>query len=240
MPDSEGMMSPRKVPEVVRAVVFDLDDTLVESKVDYGKFKRLVIERIASNGEDKSRYSPTETIVSILARYEESLGQKGVPDEVIRERLAELDRIMDAVELERVSETRPIKGAAELLSLLRSKEIKIGILTRGCEEYAAQALSRAGLLDLVDAVECRSSDVKAKPDPEQYLRLVRALGVDKRETLLVGDHPIDAKCAANTDVAFIAVGTGDVSEEVMRDAGSAEYFTDVGQLAAWFEKRLYS
>ncbi len=232
------MAEARRVPENIQAVIFDLDDTLVESTVDYGKFKRLVIERIASRGEDRSAYSPNETVVAIVERYERSMGAQSLPESTIRERLAELDRIMDEVELENVAGTAAIKGAAGLLRLLRNRGIKVGILTRGCDEYATQALTRAGLIESVDAVECRSSDVKAKPSPDQYLRLVRLLDVEKDRTILVGDHPIDAKCAQNADVAFVAVGTGDVSEQIMRDAGAAEYFADVGHMAAWFERRL--
>jgi HAD superfamily hydrolase (TIGR01549 family) len=229
---------PMSLPRRIRAVIFDLDDTLVESTVDFAKFKRLVIQRIGTYGDDSSRYSPNETIVKIIARFEDRMRDRGVEENRIRTMLAELDRIMDGVELERVSETAAIDGAVELLGYLRKKGIRIGILTRGCEEYALTALSITGMRTLVDEVECRNSNTKAKPDPDSYLNLVRELGVPKDETIFVGDHPIDAQCAANAEVAFIAVLTGDVPEEDLRDAGSAEVFPDVKQMVGWFERLL--
>ncbi len=227
------------LPAKLKAVIFDLDDTLVFSTVDYSKFKRQVIERIASHGEDGSLYSPDETVVRIISRYEAHMKSKGLPAEEIRSRLSELDRIMDKVELERVGETEAIPGAAKLLETLRSKGVKIGILTRGCREYASHALARAGLLELVDEVECRNSHSKPKPDPESYLRLVRALGVRKEETLFVGDHPIDAQCALNAGVGFIAVESGDVPKERFEEMECLGVFKDVGQLVEWFEKNLH-
>lgn len=234
--DPEKMAAERTMR--LKAVVFDLDDTLVLSTIDFGKFKRLVIERLAKWGEPKGLYSPNETIVSILKRYEDRARESGVGEKELRNRFEELDQIMNSVELERVSDTVPIRGAAELLGLLRARGIRIGVLTRGCHEYATQALSITRLDGLVDKIECRNSNSKAKPDPEAYLRLVANLGVRPDETLFVGDHPIDAQCASNAGVPFVAVKTGDVPEEDLRAAGSLEVFEDVGQMVDWLVSRL--
>lgn len=220
--------------------MFDLDDTLVESTVDYAKFKRLVIDRMVSHGEQRERYRPEETIVAIIARYEASLREKGASESTIRDRLRELDDIMDAVEMERAHETKAISGAADILRALRRHGLRIGILTRGCEEYARTALKVVGIEALVDEIESRNSETKAKPDPDAYLKLVSRLGVDKDETVFVGDHPIDAQCARNAGVMFVAVRTGDVPDEVLESAGSAAVFQDVGQMIDWFEELLKS
>lgn len=222
----------------IRAVVFDLDDTLVSSTVNYGKFKSLVIDKIVSDGEDRSLYSPAETVVRIISRYEGRLREAGTAEAEVRRKLSELDRIMDAVELERVGETVAIVGAERLLRTLRGRRIGIGVLTRGCRAYAESALAASGLAGLVDAVECRNSDAKPKPDPESYLRLVDALGVRKEETLFVGDHLIDAQCASNAGVPFVGVLSGDVPEEELLKVGSVMVFRDAGELASWVEETL--
>ena len=217
----------------VKAIVFDLDDTLVESTVDFPKFKSLVIDRLVDHGESRGDYSLNETVVAIINRYESRLRKKGMPEKEIKRRIAELDKIMDSVEMERVSETAAYDGARKLLGLLRTNGIKVGVLTRGCHEYAKEALANTGLSGYVDALECRNSETKPKPDPEAYLKLVAALGVSKDETIFIGDHPLDAQCAANAGVPFIAVRTGDVPEEDLRKAGSVEVFTDIGEVARW-------
>lgn len=222
----------------LRAVIFDLDDTLVISTVDFPKFKRLVIDRIEAFGEDRSMYSPSETIVLIVRRFEDRMRAAGVPEREVNGMLAELDRIMDAVELEKVDETEAIPGAAGTLALLRDRGIKVGVLTRGCATYAARAMARTGLDGLVDAMECRNSETRPKPYPDSYLRLTKALGVEKDETLFVGDHPIDAQCAANAGVPFIGVMTGDVPEPELRRIGSFMVVTGLDELRTHLEHML--
>ncbi len=225
------MKVPSETPaKPLRAVVFDLDDTLVVSTVDFPKFKGLVLDRIESFGEDRSAYDPSGTIVTILDRFEARTRGKGVPEDRIRRMLAELDRIMDQVELEKVHQTAAIAGAAETLSFLKDRGLKIGVLTRGCEAYAREAMRRTGIDRFVDAIECRNSDARPKPYPDSYLRLVAALGVSKDETVFVGDHAIDARCAENAGVPFIGVGTGDVPEQDLLEAGASMVLKDVGEL----------
>ncbi|MBU0623490.1 MAG: HAD family hydrolase, partial [Candidatus Thermoplasmatota archaeon] len=127
-----------------------------------------------------------------------------------------------------------------LLKLLRKNGVKVGILTRGCEKYTRSALARTGMLELVDGIECRNADTKPKPNPEAYLKLVLRLEVKKEETLFVGDHLIDAQCAANAGVPFVAVETGNVPEEDLRKAGCVELFHDIGDLTKWLERTLSS
>ena len=228
----------KKAPKRLKAVIFDLDDTLVLSSIDFGKFKGLVIDRIVQWGDDEKLYSPSDTIVVILKRYEDRARARGMSQTELRRKLEELDRIMNSVELEHVHETLPIQGAAEVLRLLRKHGVRIGVLTRGCHDYANRALSVTRMADLVDELECRNSDSKPKPDPEAYLRLAAALGADPGETIFVGDHPIDAQCAKNAGVRFVAVMTGDVPEHRLKEAGSEEVFEDVGKMADWFLKFL--
>ncbi len=219
----------------LRAVIFDLDDTLVQSEVDFGKFRKLVIDRITEYGEDRDNYDPSDLIVTILGQFEENQRASSVPENAIRSRLAELDAIMDQVEMERADQTIAIKGAVELLKMLKTNGVRIGILTRGCRQYAEHVLERTGLIEMVDGLECRNSDTRPKPSPDAYLRLVHALGIEKDETVFVGDHVIDAQCAKNAGVPFISVMTGDVPEDILREAGSIAVFQDVGHLIHWFE-----
>jgi len=222
----------------VKGVIFDLDDTLVLSTVDYVRFKRLIIERIALEGEDVRDYRPDDGIISLIDRFRHGMEASGRSPSEVQEVLREFDQIMDDVELERADETKAIPGAAGLLALLRDRGVKIGVLTRGCERYARFVLRLTGMLDLVDAIECRNSDVPPKPSPEPYWRLAAQLGLQPEETVFVGDHLIDAKCASSAGVMFIGVRTGDLTEQELRDAGSTEVFTSVAEMMPWFDEAL--
>ena len=221
--------------KTLKGVVFDLDDTLVLSTVDYVRFKRLIIERIALEGEDPSEYDPTEGIMQLIGRFRQSMTARGRAEPETRRALADIEAIMDGVEMERVRETRGIPGAKELLQTLRDKGIKIGVLTRGCERYATTVLEMTEMLELVDELECRNSEVPPKPSPEPYWRVVGRLKLEICDTVFVGDHFLDAACAREAGVPFIGVRTGDLTEEQLRDAGSIEVLESVADMIAWFD-----
>ncbi|HIH00716.1 TPA: HAD family hydrolase [Thermoplasmata archaeon] len=222
----------------LRGVIFDLDDTLVLSTVDYARFKRLIIDRISSMGDDPGLYSPDEGIIGLIDRFSERMLGKGWTKGQVNETLDEFEAIMDSVEMERVHETRVLEGARELLEYLDSRGVRIGILTRGCATYAEEALRLSGLRDHVHALECRNPSMPAKPNPEPYWHLVEQLGLRPEETVFVGDYLLDAICAQRAGVPFIGVMTGDLTEEQLREAGSVAVFPSVAHLVPWFESVL--
>ncbi len=218
--------------------MFDLDDTLIQSTVDYERFKILIIERIASKGDDPSRYSPDEGIVGLIDRFAERMRSNGWSEAQVTASLEEFEEIMDSVELERVHDTDELSGAREVLEYLRSRDVRVGILTRGCQEYAEEALRLTGLREFVQAIECRNTRTPAKPNPEPYWHLVEQLGLRPEQTIFVGDHFIDATCAARAGVPFVGVLTGSLSEHALREAGSVEVFRSVSAMLPWLEELL--
>jgi HAD superfamily hydrolase (TIGR01549 family) len=218
----------------LKGVVFDLDDTLIQSTVDYARFKKLIIQSISSMGDDPSLYSSEEGIVGLIDRFADRMRSRGWAAERVEEALEEFERIMDAVELERVQETRELEGAREVLEYLASRDVRIGILTRGCREYAEEALRLTGLREYVHALECRNAGMPAKPNPEPYWHLVEQMGLRPDDTVFVGDHLLDAMCAGRAGVPFVGVMTGDLEEQILREAGSVEVFRSVADLLPWF------
>jgi HAD superfamily hydrolase (TIGR01549 family) len=226
------------VRQALRGVVFDLDDTLILSTVDYARFKRLIIENISSKGENASLYSPDQGIVELIDRFADRMLRRGWTSEQLKASLDEFEMIMDGVEMERVHETRELEGARDVLEYLISRDIRVGILTRGCRDYAEEALRLTGLRDYVHAVECRNRSMPAKPNPEPYWHLVEQLGLRPEETVFVGDHQLDAVCAGRAGVRFVGVLTGDLTEKALVEAGSIAVFGSVADLLPWFRAAL--
>ncbi len=219
----------------LRGIVFDLDDTLVQSTVDYERFKMLIIRRIASKGDDPSQYSPDEGIVGLVDKFAERMRSCGWSEAQVTASLEEFEEIMDGVELERVHDTGELKGAREVLEYLRSRDIRVGILTRGCQKYAEEALRLTGLREFVQVIECRNTGMPAKPNPRPYWHLVEQLGLRPEQTIFVGDHFIDATCAARAGVPFVGVLTGSLDEQTLREAGSVEVFGSVSAMLPWLK-----
>ena len=108
----------------------------------------------------------------------------------------------------------PFPGSAESLDIIRSKGLKVGLLTRGSLEYARRALGP--LYERFDFVMGRDhSDYdNAKPSPVAMREFAEGLGVRPEEILYVGDNTTDWMSAHGAGARFVGVRTGSGSDEL--------------------------
>lgn len=103
--------------------------------------------------------------------------------------------------------TPPTAGVAPLLRRLRSRGIRIAVLSNDLEASLEAFLNGHGLRSLVDVV--RGSDAPPhKPDPQAALLLCRLLGCRPEATGLVGDAADDLQVAADAGLAWSLAYTG--------------------------------
>ena len=192
----------------VKAVVFDLDGTLIHLTIDFKKMRREVVEVFERRGVKRGVLTPTETTLKIVEKGVEEMRRMGFSEDEVRETLREVDDIMDRIELEATSKIKPIEGVREAVAELKRLGLKVAILTRGHSTYAEKAMEACGISDLVDVVVTRDDDVEAKPRPEALIVIAKKLGVDLDEVLVVGDHEIDHMCSKSAGARFVGVLTG--------------------------------
>lgn len=192
-------MTPR-----IDAVVFDLDNTLVDSKVDFARMRSLIedyiIEKHPGIGPLKAR-----TTMELI----ETFAEHG--DDGLEEDLVTIHRIMDETEIESSGKATPLIDVIEVLASLREMGLKLGLLTRSCEDYSRRVLGDS--IGIFDSISCRSPGKPAKPDPAPLEEMARDMDVDVQKTLLVGDHVMDGHCARSAGAMFLAVTTGSSSRE---------------------------
>jgi putative hydrolase of the HAD superfamily len=78
-------------------------------------------------------------------------------------------------------------GAGELLSELRRRGLRIGVLTNYLREVQLETLEATGLLPLVDAL-VTVGEAPPKPHPDSYRTICAALEVLPQQAVMVGDH----------------------------------------------------
>lgn len=119
---------------------------------------------------------------------------------------------------------RAVDGAHEILQDLRRRGIAIGILTNGQRAQQEQKLEATGLLPLVDVVLTPEQTGYPKPDSRAFHALAAELGFAPREVGFVGDNPdhdIAGARAAGLPAAVVAVGrSGTGAELSLERAGS--------------------
>ena len=197
-----------------RAVCFDMDGTLLDTKVDYGRMASLILERLAEAGVPQELLDGRKGYKFNVDRAFEWM-MKNRSDSEIQEVSDSVAKAARDLEMERVDEARPFPGVPEMLAEIRAKGYRTGVLTRGCREYAETAMRIAGVDGYIDAMVCRDDypEVDAKPSPVAMGHMADALGVRPDEILYVGDHKMDWMCARDASAKFVAVTSGTFTRE---------------------------
>jgi putative hydrolase of the HAD superfamily len=101
---------------------------------------------------------------------------------------AELDEVFAGYRTQYTNNWIAYPDARPALEVARSNGWRIGVLTNGSTRQQNAKLRTIGLADLIDVV-CTSEDLGvSKPAPEAYLRTCAALGTDPADTLMIGDN----------------------------------------------------
>jgi len=188
-----------------KAVVFDLDGTLIDSLGDIAAaLNRLFKEENLPELSLDQVQSLVGGGVSILLRtaWDQAGLSLSAPD---LERLTKrfLGLYLEAAALK----TIVFDGVPETLKALRAKGWRIGICTNKPDIITQRVLDDLGLSPLVDAV-VGGDFPRRKPDGEHVLETLRRLNADPKKSLYVGDSATDiiAAKAAGVPVACVAFG----------------------------------
>lgn len=204
---------------MVRAIVFDLDGTLIQSNIDYDGMRKCAADALAAEGVPPERLGQSRRIWEIVMGGERMLKELGISPERCRQTMAKINDGLNAIELEALRSVEPTAHVHEALEALRGLGLKIGVATRGCNAYATGSLEQTDLTKYVDALLARDDVEHPKPDPRHLLQVVEALGVSADDVVFVGDTATDMKTAADAGISFIGFLRNDEWGKRLRDAG---------------------
>lgn len=128
---------------------------------------------------------------------------------------------------------RAFPGACDLVSDLRARGARLGLVTSKAREMGLRTLGACTLTDAFDALVFADDVANGKPDPEPVLLALDRLGVaPARDVLMVGDSPHDIEAGRRAGVATAAVLWGPFQPTALRDAGPDHLLPDFASLSA--------
>jgi len=178
----------------VRAVLFDLDNTLI----DFLTFKKETAKAAAKAMVDQGfPLTEVEAYGRIFAVYDEKgIEHQKTFHDVIRPLNLEVnraERIQQAAivaYLRRKFETlRPYPMVKPTLAKLRERKLKLGIVTDAPRNKAWQRLVLCGLENEFDFVVTHDDTLEMKPHPSPFHLALQKLGFLSPACLFVGDNP---------------------------------------------------
>jgi phosphoglycolate phosphatase len=199
-----------------KAVLFDLDGTLVDSLADLGDATNIVLDRLGLPGHppDAYRYFVGEGIRVLATR---ALPQTQRNEEMI-ERCTQA--VIETYNQRLLAKTRLYDGIADLLDGLRSNGVGLAVLSNKLDGQTRRIAD--GLLTPwpFARIVGHRPPIPKKPDPTAALQIADELGLAPAEFLYLGDTAIDMQTAGAAGMFAVGVLWGFRPAEELIQAGA--------------------
>jgi phosphoglycolate phosphatase len=187
-------------PETLRLIVFDWDGTLMDSETQivHSLFGAIADMQLEARSVDQCR-----NIIGLGLR-EAVTSLYPDRDDAFAERFVERYR-HHWFRISQDSELFP--GARETLSVLKEAGFLLAIATGKARVGLDRVLHQTGLVEVFASTRC-ADETQSKPHPQMLQEILRELGVDAGQTLMVGDTEYDMDMARDAGVHPVAVSYG--------------------------------
>jgi len=185
----------------VRALVFDLDGTLIDSKLDLA----LSIDATLKHMGKPSL--PHDLIYSFVGNGAAMLVRRALGDTVTDAEAEEGHRFFLAYYRDHMLDnTVTYAGVREALEALGHHPM--AVLTNKPVRFSERILEGLGIASYFRYVCGGNSFETKKPDPEGMNAILRSFGMSPREAMLVGDSDVDVRTARNAGAWACGVSYG--------------------------------
>jgi HAD superfamily hydrolase (TIGR01549 family) len=220
----------------VKAVIFDLDGTLVGFNLDYRALRAEVRGYLLKAGVPASVLSLQENIFEMLKKTEIFVRNSGKSAEEMAVIRSEALGIAEKYELEAAMSTGLLSGAVEALKALKRMGLKIGLCTINSEKSASYILQRFKIAEFFDVTVTRNMVSQVKPHPEHLQVVLKALSVAPEESVVVGDSSVDMQCARELRAIAVGLPTGISTVQQLTSQGANYVITSITDLPVLIEK----
>ncbi|CAH1216886.1 N-acetylmuramic acid 6-phosphate phosphatase [Paenibacillus plantiphilus] len=186
---------------VIRAVLFDLDLTLLNRDASIEQFAKRQYERF-STGTCMSHFSQEHYVSRFIA-----LDNRGYvwKDKVYQQLINELgidgitwEELLDDYVAEFHHSCMPYPNLVEMLEQLKNEGLLLGLITNAHGDFQYRNIQALGIEPYFSALLISGWEGIKKPDPEIFRRALDKLGVKAEDSVYIGDHPVNDVQAARS------------------------------------------
>jgi phosphoglycolate phosphatase len=204
----------------VKAVILDLDGTIVPFNLDYKSARAEVIDFLGSQELPRSLFSLNESVFEMLKKVEVTMKNQGKNDKDFRKIKKAVLALLEKYEMKSANSNNLIPGTVETLRALKAKKLKLALFTVNGEKSTNHILDTFNLRQFFDAVITRDSVPFLKPNPVHLQTVLDALKAKPEEAIVVGDHVGDVKSAKELNVFAVGTLSGISSAKELTQAGA--------------------
>lgn len=224
-------------PQVCRAVLIDLDGTLVDTIPDLAAAANTMLADLGLP------QLPVTQVATFVGKGTENLVRRcltaardGLPPKE-----AMTARALESFNMHYHSvngrESRLYPGVLEGLEAFRNYGARLAVVTNKPTEFTVPLLQRCGLLEWFDTVVCGDTCARKKPDPMPLLHACERLGCQPEEALAIGDSVNDALAARAAGITVLAVPYGYNEGMDIQSLDIDDIVSGIDDAAAWLTRR---
>lgn len=239
--DSAGFASERPATSIPRGWLFDFDNTLaaLEPEVDWAASRHDLEAFLRAEGVDGAIFEqyPKGNLPLYSALFDRVMhpaglsAADGLHAETLLRRASEM---IETYELDGTDRAMPLIGAADLLRLLRGRDVAVAIVTSNSSRTVTRWLKLHCLNDCVSAIVGRDSMLPLKPARDMIVQALRTCAIAPSEAAFIGDSLADLHAARAARIAFYGVAAKPDARERLIAAGAEEVFASPSALASRF------
>jgi phosphoglycolate phosphatase len=216
----------------IKAFIFDFDGTLAVLNIDFSFMRDRIFDlmRHYSIGEEMIREHYLLEIIDEV--YQVLYEKNSCSAEAFYQ---ESHQILHEVEMRAAEKGNLIPGTKATLENIRGKEVKVGIITRNCEEAVRKVFP--DINHFCDVFVPRNSVKKVKPHPDHLTHALDLLKISGEDSVMVGDHIIDIQAGRKVGMKTIGVLTGRTKREEFEIAGADYILREASEICALLEER---
>jgi HAD superfamily hydrolase (TIGR01509 family) len=214
----------------LKAVIFDVDGTLVDSNPLHVEAWR---DAFLHYGKD----IPREALHAQMGKGGDQLMPVFLTPGELERYGAELARMRVNLFIEKyLPRARPFPRVRELFERLHRDGKRLVVASSAKEAELRHHLRNCGIESFVEAATSADSAEHTKPCPDIFRAALGRLGdVPPAQALAIGDTPYDVQAAGKAGLRTIGVLTGSFAEETLYAAGAIAVYRDLGHLLARYE-----
>lgn len=206
----------------VQGIIFDMDNTLLSSSIDFAAMKRDVHARLLEFGVWPATLPVAGHTVSTMLEHARRGG-------ITADMRASVMRTVERYEYEGMQGAQLEPGAAALLAELHGRCV-LAVLTNNAERAALRALRDTGVARYFDCIVGRERMEAMKPSPSGYTYIFEQFpSASPGKWLAVGDSWIDGEAARLAGVPFVSYGgnRADMAARGVTPLGHLERLADI-------------
>ena len=213
----------RKIELKYKAVIFDLDGTLLNTLEDLTDSTNFALESCG--------FAPRELdeVRRFVGDGMPLLIERALPDGAGKEDFDKCYRLFcEHYKNNMENKTAPYDGVCGVLERLHKSGYKLAIVTNK-GDFAAQALCKK-MFPCVDTVVGGRPDLPKKPAPDPVYIALERLGVGREDAVFVGDSQVDYQTAVNAGLDCISVLWGFRERDELEKIGAKRFCSNAAEL----------